>query len=71
MIIDGTAYRFPEDSARMLRVKQLQPSDIEDEGREAQMTTVPVPGTVVYLERPSANALCTYRMCFATSRFSA
>ena len=30
MIIDGTAYRFPEDSARMLRVgKQLQPSDIE------------------------------------------
>jgi hypothetical protein len=30
MIIDGTSYRIPQDSARMLRVgKQLQPSDIE------------------------------------------
>lgn len=29
MIIDGTQYRFPEDSARLLRLKQLPPSDIE------------------------------------------
>src|SRR4051812_28703980 len=30
MIIDGSTYRFPEDSVRMFRVeKQLQPSDID------------------------------------------
>jgi hypothetical protein len=31
MIIDGIAYRFPEDSVRMLRAgKRLRPSEIEN-----------------------------------------